>query len=70
MFGLSRSFWAIIISRSLHGALKGYAGVVKSMMSELTDETNVAQGFSMLPMTRSLGYVIGSVIISITLLSH
>ncbi|KAH9039468.1 MFS general substrate transporter [Lactarius deliciosus] len=59
MFGLSRSFWAIIISRSLHGALKGYAGVVKSMMSELTDETNVARGFSMLPMTWSLGYVIG-----------
>ncbi|KAH9023398.1 MFS general substrate transporter [Lactarius pseudohatsudake] len=59
MFGLSRSFWAIVFSRSLHGALKGYAGVVKSMMSELTDETNVARGFSMLPMTWSLGYVIG-----------
>ncbi|KAH9015506.1 MFS general substrate transporter [Lactarius hengduanensis] len=67
-FGLSRSFWAIIISRSLHGALKGYVGVVKSMMSELTDETNVARGFSMLPMTRSLGYVIGSVTPSITAL--
>ncbi|KAH9018120.1 major facilitator superfamily domain-containing protein [Lactarius pseudohatsudake] len=61
-FGLSRSFWAIIISRSLHGALKGYNGVVKSMMSELTDETNVARGFSMLPMSQSLGYAIGPLV--------
>ncbi|KAH9005484.1 major facilitator superfamily domain-containing protein [Lactarius hatsudake] len=29
------------------------------MVAELTDETNVARGFSMLPMTWSLGYVIG-----------
>ncbi|KAH9005477.1 MFS general substrate transporter [Lactarius hatsudake] len=59
MFGLSRSFWAIVFSRSLHGALKGHVGVVKSMMAELTDETNVARGFSMLPMSQSLGYAIG-----------
>ncbi|KAI9443969.1 MFS general substrate transporter [Lactarius indigo] len=58
-FGLSRSFWALVFSRSLHGALKGYLGVVKSMVAELTDETNVARGFSMLPMIWSLGYVVG-----------
>ncbi|KAH9165754.1 MFS general substrate transporter [Lactarius sanguifluus] len=62
VFGLSRSFWALVLSRALHGALKGYGGVVKSMVAELTDETNVARGFSMLPMTWSLGYVIGPVI--------
>ncbi len=28
-------------------------------MAELTDETNVAQGFSMLPAARALGYIIG-----------
>ena len=28
------------------------------MTAELTDETNVAQGFSMLPMAWSLGFVI------------
>ncbi|KAI9455177.1 MFS general substrate transporter [Lactarius psammicola] len=59
VFGLSHSFWALVFSRSLHGALKGYAGILKSMMAELTDETNVARGFSMLPMTWSLGYIIG-----------
>ncbi|KAH9165756.1 MFS general substrate transporter [Lactarius sanguifluus] len=62
MFGLSRSFWAIVFSRSLHGALKGHVGIVKSMMAELTDETNVARGFSMLPMSQSLGYAIGPLV--------
>ncbi|KAI9443968.1 MFS general substrate transporter [Lactarius indigo] len=59
MFGLSRSFWALVFSRSLHGALKGHVGVVKSVMAELTDETNVARGFSILPVTQSLGNAIG-----------
>ncbi|KAH9015510.1 MFS general substrate transporter [Lactarius hengduanensis] len=59
VFGLSRSFWALVLSRSLHGALKGYGGVVKSMTTELTDETNIARGFSMLLMSYSLGDAIG-----------
>jgi hypothetical protein len=41
--------------------MKGYVGVMKSMMAELTDETNIARGFSMLPVSYSLGYAIGSV---------
>ena len=47
-------------SRCLHGALKGSIGVVKSAMAELTDESNVARGFSSLQMAWSVGYVIGS----------
>lgn len=58
-FGLSRSFWALVFSRALHGSLKGYIGIVTSMMAELTNETNAARGFSMLPMSFSLGYAIG-----------
>ncbi|KAI9443984.1 MFS general substrate transporter [Lactarius indigo] len=58
-FGLSRSFWALVLSRTLHGALKGYGGVVKSMAAELTDETNIARGFSLLVMSYSLGDAIG-----------
>ena len=46
-------------SRCLHGALKGNLGVVKSAMAELTDESNVARGFSSLQMAWSFGYVIG-----------
>ncbi|KAI9437142.1 major facilitator superfamily domain-containing protein [Lactarius indigo] len=62
VFGLSRSFWALVLSRALDGAFKGYVGTVKSTMAELTDETNVARGFSMLPMSWSLGYAIGPLI--------
>ncbi|KAH8985287.1 MFS general substrate transporter [Lactarius akahatsu] len=62
LFGLSRSFLALALSRCLHGALGGHTEVIKIMTAELTDETNVAQGFSMLPMARSLGYVIGPLI--------
>ena len=31
------------------------------MIAELTDESNVARGFSLMPMARAIGYIIGSV---------
>ncbi|KAH9169254.1 MFS general substrate transporter [Lactarius sanguifluus] len=62
LFGLSRSFWALVLSQCLLGAMTGHVGVVSSMTAELTDETNVAQGFSMLPVAWSLGRVIGPLI--------
>ncbi|KAH9030853.1 major facilitator superfamily domain-containing protein [Lactarius deliciosus] len=49
-------------SRCFHGAVIGHIGVVNSMTAELTDETNVAQGFSMLPVAWSLGHVIGPLV--------
>ncbi|KAH9030855.1 MFS general substrate transporter [Lactarius deliciosus] len=62
LFGLSRSFLALVLSRCFHGAVMGHLGVVKSMTAELTDETNVAQGFSMLPVAWSLGNLIGPLV--------
>ncbi|KAI9452901.1 MFS general substrate transporter [Lactarius psammicola] len=62
LFGLSHSFWALVLSRCFHGAVKGHIGIVKSVLAELTDETNVARGFSMPPVAWSLGYVIGPLI--------
>ncbi|KAH9030852.1 MFS general substrate transporter [Lactarius deliciosus] len=62
LFGLSRSFLALALSWCLQGAVGGHPGIVKSMTAELTDETNVAHGFSMLPMFRAVGRVIGSLI--------
>ncbi|KAH9039475.1 MFS general substrate transporter [Lactarius deliciosus] len=59
LFGLSRSFWALVLSRCLHGMLNGNIGVMKSMMAELTDETNMARGFSLLPVTWCVGGTIG-----------
>ncbi|KAH9039481.1 MFS general substrate transporter [Lactarius deliciosus] len=62
LFGLSHSFWALVLSRCLHGAVKGHIGAVKSTIAELTDETNVSRGFSMPPVAWSLGYVIGPLV--------
>ncbi|CAE7170292.1 unnamed protein product [Rhizoctonia solani] len=42
--GLSKQFWQLVFSRALSGALNGNIGVMKSMVVELTDETNQAQG--------------------------
>ncbi|KAH8985282.1 MFS general substrate transporter [Lactarius akahatsu] len=59
LFGLSRSFSALVFSRCLHGALNGNVGVMKSMLAELTDETNMARGFSLIPVTWAVGGTIG-----------
>ncbi|KAI5118640.1 hypothetical protein M0805_000016 [Coniferiporia weirii] len=61
-FGLSRSFAGLVISRCLSGALNGNIGVVKSMMGELTDSTNVARAFAYQPIPWSLGATIGPLI--------
>ncbi|KAI0951418.1 hypothetical protein AcW1_008466 [Taiwanofungus camphoratus] len=61
-FGLSRSYWALILSRCAEGALNGNVGVTKSMMAEITDPTNRARGFAFLPMIWSLGSTIGPLI--------
>ncbi len=50
-------------SRCLHGAVMGHLGTVKSVIAELTDETNAAQGFSMPPLAWSLGLMIGFVVV-------
>ncbi|KZP17589.1 MFS general substrate transporter [Athelia psychrophila] len=61
-FGLSKTFWSLVVSRCLAGALNGNIGVMKSMMSEITDSTNIAQGFALMPMTWSVGSTIGPLI--------
>ncbi|KAJ7911450.1 member of major facilitator superfamily multidrug-resistance, DHA1 sub-family [Mycena leptocephala] len=44
-FGLSRTFWGLVLSRSLNGALNGTSGIV----AELTDSTNIAQAYAYMP---------------------
>ncbi|KAG8688287.1 hypothetical protein FRC11_005719, partial [Ceratobasidium sp. 423] len=57
--GLSKRFWQLVFSRALSGALNGNAGVAKSMVVELTDETNQAQAFAFLPIVWSTGSTLG-----------
>ena len=47
--------------------LNGNVGVMKSMMAELTDETNMARGSSLIAVTWAVGGTIGSVLSLLTL---
>ncbi|KAJ6577498.1 major facilitator superfamily domain-containing protein [Mycena capillaripes] len=49
-FGLSRTFWALVISRCLTGLLNGNTG-------DLTDSSNRAQGFAYVPLIWATGTV-------------
>ncbi|KAG1746518.1 MFS transporter [Suillus paluster] len=60
-FGLSTSFWSLVVSRCICGMLNGSSGVMRSMMGELTDSTNMAQGFALIPITWCLGSFVGSI---------
>ncbi|KAJ6570069.1 member of major facilitator superfamily multidrug-resistance, DHA1 sub-family [Mycena vulgaris] len=61
-FGLSRTFWGLVLSRSLNGALNGNIGVIKSMVAEMTDSTNIAQAYAYMPIAWSTGSVLGPII--------
>lgn len=61
-FGLSRSFPALVFSRALNGFLNGNIGVIKSIMGEMTDDTNVARAFAYQPIAWSTGSTLGPLI--------
>ncbi|PFH51111.1 hypothetical protein AMATHDRAFT_59848 [Amanita thiersii Skay4041] len=61
-FGLSRTFWGLLLSRSLNGALNGNIGVIKSMLMELTNTSNIARAYVYLPLTWSTGTTLGPMI--------
>ncbi|KAI6032822.1 MFS general substrate transporter [Pisolithus orientalis] len=61
-FGLSKTFASLVISRCITGALNGNIGVMKSMLGELTDSSNMAQGFALMPIMWSLGCTLGPLI--------
>ncbi|KAF8442387.1 major facilitator superfamily domain-containing protein [Boletus edulis BED1] len=57
-FGLSRTLGTLIISRCIAGILNGNIGVMKGMLSDLTDHTNMAQVFTLVPPIFSVGFTI------------
>ena len=48
-------------SRFLAGTLNGNAGVMKSMLAEIADETNLARAFVLVPLSWSIGSALGYV---------
>ncbi|KAF9515288.1 hypothetical protein BS47DRAFT_1484656 [Hydnum rufescens UP504] len=58
-FGLSRTFGALILSRSLAGLTSGNIVVIKSAIGGLADSTDVVQAFQYLPLCWNIGQTIG-----------
>ncbi|KAL0064012.1 hypothetical protein AAF712_009080 [Marasmius tenuissimus] len=58
-FGLSKTFWHMVIFRCAQGVFNGNLGVVKTLMAEFTDDTNLPDAFMLLSLTWNVGGTIG-----------
>jgi len=61
-FGLQRTFVGLVLARSFAGAMNGNIAVVKSSLAEITDDSNKARAFPLLPLCWALGLMIGPAI--------
>ncbi|KAG2208014.1 hypothetical protein INT46_010750 [Mucor plumbeus] len=59
LFGLSKNLWWAIGSRALCGIMNGNSGVARSMVSEITDNTNKAKAFSIFGFCWGAGMIAG-----------
>ncbi|KAJ2279549.1 hypothetical protein EV176_001454 [Coemansia sp. RSA 451] len=62
LFGLSKSFTWAIVTRSLNGMFAGNSAVVKSVVAEISDDTNRPRMMALLPLMWNLGSVGGAAI--------
>ncbi|KAJ1989949.1 hypothetical protein GGI25_004547 [Coemansia spiralis] len=60
VFGLSKSFWVALAARSFNGLLAGNVAVVKSILAEISDDTNRARIMALLPLMWNIGNVLGA----------
>ncbi|KAJ6453555.1 major facilitator superfamily transporter [Mycena sanguinolenta] len=58
-FGMSRTFWMLVVSRCLTGLLNGNVGVMRSILADLTDRSNRAQAVGFLPIMWEMGSAVG-----------
>ncbi|PWN39921.1 MFS general substrate transporter [Ceraceosorus guamensis] len=61
-FGLAKSFHAMILARAINGLMNGNIAVIKSVLGELTDDSNQARAFTFLPLMFAIGSIIGPAI--------
>ncbi|KAF9035135.1 major facilitator superfamily multidrug-resistance, DHA1 sub-family, partial [Panaeolus papilionaceus] len=61
-FGLSTTYWGAAFSRAMNGALNGNIGVIKSIVAEITDSTNISRAYAYQPIAWSTGSAIGPMI--------
>ncbi|KDQ31605.1 hypothetical protein PLEOSDRAFT_1035483, partial [Pleurotus ostreatus PC15] len=61
-FGLSRTFLGLILRYEVSGAPHGNIGVMKSMMAEMTDSSNISQAYAWVPISWSTGCTLAPLI--------
>lgn len=61
-FGLSRTFVGLVVSRAFCGAFNGSNGVIKSMVMDITDTTNLPKAYGYMPLPWMLGTLIGPLV--------
>ncbi|KNZ78843.1 Protein ZINC INDUCED FACILITATOR 1 [Termitomyces sp. J132] len=61
-FGLSTNYWSLVVFRCMQGAFNGNIGVSKVVMAEITDSTNVADAFALIPIMWTCGSALGPII--------
>ncbi|KAJ2279552.1 hypothetical protein EV176_001457 [Coemansia sp. RSA 451] len=62
LFGLSKSFTWAIVTRSLNGVFAGNSAVVKSVVAEISDDSNRPRMTALLPLMWNIGVVAGSAV--------
>ncbi|KAL0569629.1 hypothetical protein V5O48_012338 [Marasmius crinis-equi] len=58
-FGLSKTFWHMVVFRCAQGVFNGNLGVVKTLIADFTDDTNLADAFMLLSLAWNVGGTIG-----------
>ncbi|KAG2338319.1 MFS general substrate transporter [Suillus weaverae] len=58
-FGLSRTFLGLLVSRVICGAFNGENGIIKSMMMDITDATNLPNAYGYMPLPSMLAAILG-----------
>ncbi|KAG1725313.1 major facilitator superfamily domain-containing protein [Suillus lakei] len=61
-FGLSKTFVGLVVSRAFCGAFNGSNGVVKSMVMDITDTTNLPKAYSYMPLPWMLATLVGPLV--------
>lgn len=61
-FGLSKTFWPLLVYRCFQGFFNGNIGVSKSVLAEITDKTNIADAYAFSPLMWYSGVTIAPII--------
>ncbi|EST09569.1 Major facilitator superfamily [Kalmanozyma brasiliensis GHG001] len=59
-FGFARTFPQMVLARSIAGLMNGNIAILKSVLAEVTDETNQARAFSLIPLCFAVGSIVGN----------